>query len=77
MKTDSKLLRLKSLGFDPRMVKLSIESEFANQIAWSHMSDILGCEIRLFVLGLLPECSATLTDRGRTVLPTYSDAHCM
>ena len=77
MKVDSKTRRSNSLGFEPRMVMLSIESECANRIAWSLMADILGFETSLFVLGLLPECSTTLTYRGRIVLPTYSDAHCV
>ena len=68
--------RLSSLGFETKMVKLSVESECANRIAWSLTADISGCETGLLVLWLLPECSATLTKRGKMVLPAYSDAHC-
>ena len=77
IKIDSTKRRLNSLGLKPNMVKLYIESESSNRTAWSLEADILGCETRLFVLGLLPECSATLTYRGVIVPPTYSDAHCV
>ena len=52
---------LNPLGFELTMVKLSIGRECARWVARLLIADGLGCDTGMFVLGLLPENSASLT----------------